>query len=286
MRSKRNTVSIRTAKVWQYAATVAGVDAMPYHGDCKSPLTHEVRGVGSRLNTRLAYLASDDAPDSAEGYGFLGHYDAKEPATTTAYVSVRCRRCDACLEYRRRLWTARAIAETRLSSRTWFVTLTYGPESRFLVKAAAEARVVRTRCEQWSMLTTDERFRHLVKVANEDVTKFLKRIRKNSGARLRYILVSEAHADGFPHFHLLIHEGDNGSLSKRISTSAWTRGHSHMRLVDTGDAKATGYVCKYLSKSATTRVRASRKYGRPSLAELDGAVRMVLDTLPRRLTES
>jgi len=285
MRSKRSAVSIRAAKVWQYAAAMAGTDAMPYEGDCTDPLIHEVRGVGSRLNTRLRYLATDEAPDSAPGYGFLSGYDAKEPQTTTAWVRVRCRKCQACLNYRRRLWTARAIAETRMSTRTWFVTLTYNPDSRFVAKAKAESLVVRTRREQWGMLTPDERFRYLARATGEDVTNYLKRVRKNSGARLRFILVCEAHADGFPHYHLLIHEGENGSLSKRTATLAWNRGHSHMRLVDTSDAKATGYVCKYLSKSAITRVRASQRYGRPTGSELNDVVQRALSLLKRTTPE-
>lgn len=239
---------------------------MPLHGDCSEPVTHEVRGRESDLLERLKgvqWAKGDDVLDYAPGYGWIGEdqLPAVSPRSITAYVTVRCRRCELCLAYRRRLWTARAIAETNVSHRTWFGTLTFRPSARFRVRMVTDEQVRRRRCERIEDVDQEEQFKLMARTAARDVTLFLKRVRKNSGAALRYLLVTEAHEDGFPHFHLLLHESSDRRVVKQMLEDNWRAGFSHWRLVNNQDAKVTGYVCKYLSKSASTRVRASQKYG-------------------------
>lgn len=274
----RHGSPLSLARAWQYATAIANEDAMPLHRDCTSPVYREVRGVESDLLMRLEAL-DDPFVDSAPGYGFLPGRAPwfRERRKATAYIKVRCRKCENCLNHRRRQWTAKAILETKVSRRTWFVTLTYDPNHRFIAKAKAEKLCRTRRAEGFDMLTPNERFRAIERQTSADVTRWLKRLRKNTSAKVRYLLVSEAHKDGFPHYHLLVHETDNVSVSKRDIQGSWQAGFSGAKLVDTHDAKATGYVCKYLSKSASTRVRASQRYGDANLLasaiyEVGGAV--------------
>lgn len=174
----------------------------------------------------------------------------------------RCRTCEQCLLHRRRLWTARGAAEITGSSRTWFGTLTVEPFHRFTIRLEAMAKCQRTRCEDFSNLDASEQFKYLAEQLNREATLYLKRLRQVSGVKLRYLLVSEAHKDGFPHLHILIHEM-NAPIRKALLESQWRYGFSHWRLVDRTEAKAAVYVCKYLAKEAQTRVRASLRYGKP-----------------------
>lgn len=259
--------------MWQYASRIANGEPVPYHGDCTAPVTHEVRGAESIILSRLKQWADPaSSVDYAEGWGHMGGF--KPPKSCSAYISVRCRKCDACLNHRRRVWTARAVAEVDQAPRSWFVTLTFKPERRFVLECFGDQLARKRRAERLTDMGTLDRFTAISKPAAREVTKWLKRLRKVSGAKLRYLLVSEAHADGFPHYHLLIHEV-SGTVTKRQIEQAWQRnGFSHCRLVDRGDSKATYYVCKYLNKSAQTRVRASLRYGQIHKDVLSEAIRL------------
>jgi len=212
-------------------------------GDCLRPIDMSIRG----------------APDPT----MVGLGKEKDlPAIVN--FSARCRKCETCLRHRQSLWTARAIAECGVSTRTWFGTLTVGPDRRVSALYRAQVTVARSSGERWAQLDTAEQFRYVVDVLSRDVTLYLKRIRKASGVRFRYLLVSEAHKDGFPHFHVLLHE-HGSAIPKRCLDAHWRVGFSQWRLVGMGDKAQAGYVCKYLSKSALTRVRASQRYGQASV---------------------
>ena len=170
----------------------------------------------------------------------------------TAYG--RCRRCEACLRHRARLWTARAIDETRVSVRTWFGTLTLRPDWQTHARYSALSILERRQAE----VDEDSVFQKSVEVIAPEITRFLKRVRKV--APFRYMLVTEKHQSGLPHFHMLIHEYQ-GAISKRVLDDRWRYGFSQWRLVPPGDERRCGYVAKYLAKSALTRVRASAGYG-------------------------
>src|SRR3546814_836309 len=85
-----------------------------------------------------------------------------------------------------------------------------------------------------------------------------------TGVPLRYLLVVEPHDDGFPHFHILMHEQDS-PVRKALLEEQWRSGFSHWRLVKNEDPRSVYYACKYLTKSHQTRVRASRRYGQAHL---------------------
>lgn len=159
----------------------------------------------------------------------------------------RCRKCPRCMKKRSDMWAMRAATEISHSTRSWMLTLTLSPDSRFRV--ALEAR----------RLYGSEDFPAVYRVASRWFTKYLKRVRKKSGARLRFILAAEQHKDGTLHFHALIHESGK-EVTKRVLQGEWPYGYSQVKLCD---FKAARYVTKYIAKCMLVRVRASLRYGRP-----------------------
>lgn len=188
-----------------------------------------------------------------------------EPGTATPLtltILARCRRCDACRRYRARLWTARAIAETRASARTWFGTLTLSPAERFRLLGQVRTSL-KGGGEDFDRLAPLEQFRRYADAAQRDITLWLKRVRKESGAKLRYLAVTEEHVSGDPHWHVLVHEPHALTpVRKSVLQSQWRLGFSRWKLCDSGSA---GYACKYLAKTLLARVRASQRYGQTSL---------------------
>nr|QJB20797.1 MAG: replication initiator protein [Microvirus sp.] len=265
---------LHTAKLLAFSATMAGDDIAALHGDCANPQVHEVRGVESKLLSRLRQWDEGRA-DWADGWGHIGGY--AEPHKRSAWVSVRCRRCQPCQDHRRKVWTARAMHEIQQSPRSWFITLTFRPEVRFQLECQADNTCRLRRAERLSELGSVERYRAITAEAGQAVTLWLKRLRAVSGAKLRYLLVTEAHKDGFPHFHLVLHE-TAGLVTKRQIENAWRRnGFSHCRVIDR-DGKAAYYACKYLNKSALTRVRASLHYGQLQKQVLSDAIASLLQS--------
>lgn len=148
-------------------------------------------------------------------------------------------------------WTARAAHEQTFAKRTWFITLTYGPNRRSAIMArATESRVAGSEKTAVERLTT---------AAGWYVSNYCKTLRKR-GFEFRYIFVPELHRDGFPHWHGLIHD-QTGLMKWADLTEAWSAGFSVCKLVK--DAKALRYVTKYLCKDRLGRVRASLGYGAP-----------------------
>nr|QJB20415.1 MAG: replication initiator protein [Microvirus sp.] len=191
-------------------------------------------------------------------------------------MHVRCRQCPACLRARSAQWTYRAQAEIRGSQRSWFVTLTLRPDLQH--RAACQAEVIaRKRGIKWDEITARQSFVLRTKVIGEEITKYIKRVRKESGARLRYIVVAEAHKSGLPHFHMLVHEceGSPPVLHRHLSAQ-WRMGFTRVKLVEEG-TKAARYVTKYLAKEALSRVRASLSYGNPTIS-IAGRIRRYGDT--------
>lgn len=177
-------------------------------------------------------------------------------------LDVRCRRCRSCLRYRAYVWRERAVTELRLSARTWFTTLTLSPDFQYRAIAQAELHA-RSRGVRWAELDDDQRLSRRHAVIGQEITRFLKRLRKNAGVPIRYLLVLERHKSGDPHYHLLLHEPVPGrELRHRHIKDAWRWGFSQARLVaDDHPEKASSYVAKYISKTLSNRVRASRGYG-------------------------
>lgn len=144
---------------------------------------------------------------------------------------VRCRNCPGCLRARRFLWTMRAEAEWWQAERSWFFTGTFKDQT-------ADYDVVR-----------------------QEVTRFLKRVRKRSEDKVRYLILPEPHKSGMLHVHGLIHGKE--TLKYRQIHASWQAGFSVVKLAK--DHRTAGYVCKYSTKGLhdgpdvlRPRIRASR----------------------------
>lgn len=178
-------------------------------------------------------------------------------------LTTRCRKCEPCLKARAALWRIRMIAETEAATRTWFVTLTLDPgrQSQALMYAHHRAKA---RGINWAEMNDGERFAYVHRCISPEITLFVKRVRKTSGANLRLCCVAERHKSGHPHYHALLHDVDpEHKLRHRHIVEAWRWGFSSAKLVEDNDrAKASAYAAKYLTKSSLARVRASRGYGR------------------------
>lgn len=177
----------------------------------------------------------------------------------TLRLETPCRKCEQCLKHRSRLWAARCVAETRDAARTWLGTLTFRPEEHYAALTRASLKLSK-QGDDFAALTEGQQSSARIAAMSPWITLFLKRVRKQSGARVRYCLVWEQHKSGLPHAHLLLHEVDeNSTIRKRLLQAQWPHGFSNFKLV--ADPRAAGYVAKYLSKSAIARVRASGLYG-------------------------
>lgn len=175
------------------------------------------------------------------------------------FLQVRCGRCTKCLRLRRRTWSRRAQTEVARSARTWLCTLTANPERQHFYLCAASVRLRRGGTE-WDALPPSEQFEERCKEMGRELTKFVKRVRKQTGAPLRTLWVFEHHRSGLPHVHGLVHECyENAPVRWQTLSAQWKEGFSRFRLL-TNRGEAT-YACKYLSKDAQTRIRASLRYG-------------------------
>lgn len=176
----------------------------------------------------------------------------------TLLMSLRCRKCDPCRMRRQRMWSSRAKAETQASVRTWFGTLTLNPAAHMTMLSRARVRLA----QQGVDLDAEpygEQFLQRHFECSIEITKYLKRIRKESGAKFRYLLVAEHHKSGLPHYHVLLHERDGIGVKHRTLATQWQIGFEKWRIVS--DIREAAYLCKYLSKATVARVRASGAYG-------------------------
>jgi len=213
------------------------------------------------------------------------------------------------MEARAYHWRERAMAEFKAWPRTYMGTITMSPEQHYLIDSqimqgerAADGRFIR-HPKNLRELSPDELFHARASLFGQQVTLWLKRVRKRYGVNaVRYLLVAEAHDSGKtsdvmrgrPHYHILVHEcelghvisgdpvlalqtGRNGDFEKRlIKTSEgfmpylfvtddafirknWGLGFTKFQLATS--EKSVLYLCKYLSKSMLSRVRASVDYG-------------------------
>lgn len=212
-------------------------------GRCENPVFRTIRGLQADLWGRAVRRSNHD---------------------TARYLDmwVPCRRCSPCLAKKAAHWRHRAEAEIALTamvgSRTWFVTLTFNPHHRALIYMRAQSRLTD---QGWASLSREQQGSRLVNAASKYLTDYLKRVRSQSGAALRYLAVWELHKDGTPHAHLLIHEGaPDKPVRHAVLSRQWWHGFSNAKLVE-ADERAAHYAAKYLAKSPLTRVRASVGYG-------------------------
>lgn len=181
----------------------------------------------------------------------------RDPRPRSIHLQVRCGKCAKCRRLRRRVWTARALAEVQRSVRTWLCTLTATPEQHYAYVCAASRRG-ETAGFDYDALSEAEKYAEQCKAMGADLTKYVKRLRKESGARVRAMWVFEPHKSGSPHIHGLLHEVE-GSISWRVLDRQWIAGHSRFNLLTS--PRGAAYAAKYLSKESGVRIRASRFYG-------------------------
>lgn len=175
------------------------------------------------------------------------------------YPYVRCHRCDVCRSYRAYRWTLRSRAEARRAARNWLITLTFGASARARLAGAATHLG-----GEWSQAE------RLATVAAPEVQKFIKRARR-AQLIFRMAWAIEHHKSGWPHAHLLLHEGKAGEKPLWIETvdvlrRSWEIGISDIRECE---PKGVGYVSKYVAKGPAKRMRASRLYGLNELGEIE-----------------
>ncbi len=176
----------------------------------------------------------------------------------TMEFHVRCRSCPSCLRSRAAHWRMRAVAEIRDAPRTWFGTLTFRPEMQYRATCAVSLRLL-SRGTAYAELSEANKFRLTANELAKEITKYIKRLRK-AGARLRYVIVAEAHKSGMPHFHMLAHEvTEDFPLRHKLLADQWLSGFSQWKLVQ--GPGAANYVTKYLTKSVRAQIRASTGYG-------------------------
>jgi len=211
-------------------------------------------------------------------------------------LTTRCRKCQACRDRKAMYWTGRAIDEFQWSPATYMATLTLRPEMHYFFDAQMSVPFVRRGklvrdAIQADRLSDSDLFRHRTQEIGREITTYFKRLRKY-GASYRYLLVAEAHEGspgsavyGRPHFHVLFHETEIGTLvhgehcqvvpgychrCKRMHVTGEvcddamvrkTWPHGFTKVVRCVDAASAGYLCKYVSKSMVSRVRASIDYG-------------------------
>lgn len=225
-------------------AKVAGVGVVHWHieGQCADPYIVYQTGVVPGVNAHLT-----DIPFDTKG---------RSSYKVMLKMWVPCRNCKYCLRQRAARWRFDATSEIEEAERTWFVTLTGRPEAQYRY-------VLGFKADEKSKLTLErQEFKYRAKKMLAEATLFLKRLRKQSGAKLRYCLVVEEHKSGLPHLHALIHEV-RGTVTHRNIDACWRDGFHKSVLVDKEAPKAAAYVTKYLSKSMLARVRASQHYGTP-----------------------
>lgn len=187
-----------------------------------------------------------------------------------------CRKCDRCRRKRSAMWSLRAKAETQAAVRTWFGTLTLRPDAHMTMLSRARSALARQGVN-FDSLPYGEQFTERHKQCAIEITKYLKRVRKESGAKFRYLLVCEHHKSGLPHYHALIHERE-GAVKHATLSKQWPLGFEKWRLLT--DLREATYLCKYLSKATVARVRASGAYGTASDIDAKGVVKNDHKTSP------
>lgn len=248
-RSIRKALDYGSAEVLRWRRRKGGPGLEPSRwllkmaGNCSAPVLLERDGYPLLKRGKSAYE--------------VGGTSGTRPHLTD--LEAPCRKCENCLKRRAAHWRLRAYSEYRAAERTWFGTLTVAPEHRLRVLAACRA-VASRNGDDFDMLPLAKQFREKVKCISREVTRYLKRVR-NGHPGMRFLLVVEAHKNGDPHFHVLVHEVAGDPIRHAKLSDQWRIGFSNWKLV--ADSKSAAYVTKYLAKSNLARVRASIDYGNP-----------------------
>lgn len=134
-----------------------------------------------------------------------------------------CGKCPACLANRAQDWTYRLYAESKLHEKSCFVTLTYNEDNIGRLDLSPTG---------------------LYSLRKKDMQDFMKRLRKNLTARIRFYGVGEyGGTSKRPHFHLILFGIDKDE--ERIIQLAWPFG-----FIQVGDVSphSIAYVARYCTK--------------------------------------
>lgn len=138
---------------------------------------------------------------------------------TGRMMSLPCGRCMACRLNKARMWSIRIMNEVKSHQNNIFLTLTYNPES--MPKNGS------------------------LQVA--DLQKFFKRLRKNSGKKLRYFASGEyGDKKERPHYHAIIF--GMGRNDRKVIETSWPFGLIHIGDVTYDSAT---YCASYTLKKLT-----------------------------------
>lgn len=202
------------------------------------------------------------------------------PRAIGVRLGAACRKCSGCLRHKRKIWRARAMHETLTNDRrTWFVTLTFRPDSQLAATNRARRRLSKEGVD-FDGLGANAQYVERGKELYSVVQKYFKRLRKGKTVykkdgtplkeertQFRYFVVMETenreHEEHL-HFHAVIHEMTTPITERRIRRH-WYDGFAHAKLVSNSDVEDVSSYCtkttKYLTKSDLCRVRASKHYG-------------------------
>lgn len=245
--SRMESLLVKLSELPTFQAVSANTFECDVSGSCEDPRTVELyarESVGVKIAGR-------------------GTFSPAQRGFRRLILTTQCRKCDDCKVRRSRMWYGRAIREWHEASRTWLVSLTFP----YLVHVKCENLLRADLALQgldFDALSKEEKFRLRCIELGSEATLWLKRVRKNSKTRFRYLLVAEAHGGGganhaMPHFHCLVHEIPGlAPVRKAVMQEAWPY-FSNVKL--TRDPRGAAYVCKYLSKEIAGRVRPSQFYG-------------------------
>lgn len=223
----------------------------------------------------------------------------RTPAPLKAGMLVRCRTCRSCLRAKQREWERRANLEwfatlhrtiewfpgrKRPGCGVWFFTGTYAPSIHAEAQWYATSELAK-RGIKFVELPERAQWDALMQVYyGPRIDKFLARLRKH--ATFRYLMVAEPHRggglnDGRLHIHCLFFEA-SADKDRRLTYErvrhAWKYqpGAGFMEFKLKGDDPSVdarrliggvvAYLCKYMTKSLSTRIRASQNFGYPEIA--------------------
>lgn len=223
----------------------------------------------------------------------------KVPLELTMWVP--CGRCPPCLRAKARRWrergqaAARALLAANPNVRVWWCTYSFSPENHY--RALVDAEVLsRSRGVEFAELSLRQQRRlmehHEHGFYGVAFDKYFKRLRKGAGkykgAGFVYLLVSELHRgggvlDGKVHYHALLFETDDSRplLKAQLKGNWWgdehgteyRLGHCRFKLLAPEDVcRTVGYICKYITKDADARVRASKFLGNEKLPAQPGTL--------------
>ena len=133
-------------------------------------------------------------------------------------MEVPCGKCMVCKEMIAKEWSTRLLHEYKSHSKACFITLTYSEES----------------------LPEDE------SISKEELQKFFKRLRKNSGMEIKYFACGEyGEKYGRPHYHAILFGIGLKHDDKVIIEKSWKFGSVNYGHVTIASMKyVTGYILK------------------------------------------